>query len=913
MPKSVDRISLNGKWEASIDFAHAFREDLNAHTQWRDIIVPGCWEQIEANKQADGPVWYRRSFDVPSEWMGRRVALDFGGVNYYCEIYVNGGLACKHEGGWSGFQARVEGLLAFGAENELLIMVYKQGVRFPLRASLAGFLPDVGVIFGGIWKPVHLQLVPDVVIRDVFAKPRVLHQAVEVEFTLLTVPSDTECSVTVAAEIKDKHGKVVSRKEQTVKIPSAVERVEDKLWLMFEDAISLWSPESPTLYQLHVAVLGDTCEISSHDCRFGMKELEIYRDQFLLNGKPIYLRGVLHWGWYADTIAPIPSRDEIREELKRVKESGFNLVKHCLYVPVKDYYELADEMGVLLWQEMPMWLPEVTPEFKERTFAQFESILREVRNHPSLSIWTLGCELDQSADSTFLQELYAMAKSLTDQAIIRDNSGSGECYGGLLKEYADFYDYHFYTDFHFFPDLLSQFAGSWREDKPWVFGEFCDYDEFRNLDTTLADHGGELPWWLQYDEAVNPVAKEERWQYSRQAEKLAKLNLPFSHAQLWNNANRSAFVYRKAVLEFVRTYAKISGYVITSIKDNPIATSAVFDDKGQPKQLPEKFRMMNDATVMTLTWDNRRSWIGGGDRLVRWDPFNYTAGTFIRPHLIISHYGSSPLEDGLLTWKMVAEADGNVLGEGVLSSVVVHTGEVREIGVLEIAAPEVETPSAVTLRATLTMASTSDEAPVCNAWTLWVYPKPALTLEEQSMLVLDDPFHVFAGLSTIYPGIRTQTGLQDNTRVVITSQLLPEHESFMEQGGKVLFVQRSQYGPFALKQLSFSRESLQLFHDHPVMNRYPHEGHTSLSMFGLATDTVFDYASLPAHQPLMERLDARLFERAGYMFESAQGQGTLIATTLRFEGGLGAQPQGIVNNTGARYLLDTTIKYLLEG
>lgn len=912
MPKSADSaLSLNGNWEIFIDFVDAAvkPEDLNVHAQWRDILVPGCWEQVEANKKAEGPVWYRKSFKVPAEWSDLPVALEFGGVNYYCEVYLNGALTCTHEGGWNGFQVRVEKLLIFGNDNELLVKVYKQGVRFPLRESLAGFLPDVGVIFGGIWKSVQLVHVPEVTVKDVFAKPRIRDNGAEVEFVLNAIPRDTTRSVNLIAEIKDRQGKTVSSREQSMTIPPASERIEGKLWLEFEEAISLWSPEQPDLYQLNLSLSKNGCEIYSQSCRFGMKELNVRDDQFYLNGSPLYMRGVLHWGWYAEHIAPIPSREEIREELKRVKASGFNLVKLCLFVPVQDYYELADEMGVLIWQELPMWLPEVTPEFKSRVFSQYEAIIREVRNHPSLCVWTLGCELDQSADSTFLQELYEMAKSLTDHAIIRDNSGSGECYGGLLKEYADFYDYHFYTDIHFFPELLSQFAGSWRENKPWMFGEFCDYDEFRNLDTTLEDHGGEMPWWLRYDEEVNPVAKEERWQYSRQAEKLAKLNLPFSNAQLWKNANQSAFVYRKAVLELVRTYAKISGYVITSIKDNPIATSAVFDDVGRPKQPPERLRMINDSTVITLTWDNRCSWIGGGDRLIRWDPYNYTAGTFIRPHLFVSHYGSELLENGILSWKIVTDEGGTILGEGAICSVRMQAGEAREVDILEVVAPEVKVPTALTLSAELTGKAET----VRNSWTFRVFPKPALIAEEQSAVLIDDPFDVFAGLNTLYPGIQSNSAIKESTRVILTSYLRPEHEAFMEQGGNVLFVQRSKSGPFIVKQLSFSRESLQLYYDHPVMNGYPHEHHTSHSMFGLATDLVFDYDSLPAHTPVMERLDARLFERHGYMVESSRGQGLLLATTLRFEGGLGSQPQGILKNTGARYLLDLAIKYLLEG
>ena len=82
-------------------------------------------------------------------------------------------------------------------------------------------------------------------------------------------------------------------------------------------------------------------------------------EQLLLNGEPICLRGALSWGWNAETIAPFYTPEQVREEIRRVRDLGFNLIKLCL-LPNQTYYEIADEEGMLLWQEWPLWLPEVT-------------------------------------------------------------------------------------------------------------------------------------------------------------------------------------------------------------------------------------------------------------------------------------------------------------------------------------------------------------------------------------------------------------------------------------------------------------------------------------------------------------------------------------------------------------------------
>jgi hypothetical protein len=84
-------------------------------------------------------------------------------------------------------------------------------------------------------------------------------------------------------------------------------------------------------------------------------------------------------------------------------------------------------------------------------------------------------------------------------------------------------------------------------------------------------------------------------------------------------------------------------------------------------------------------------------------------------------------------------------------------------------------------------------------------------------------------------------------------------------------------------------------------------------LYGLATDTAFDAAALTEHTLFMDRLDARTFELANYLFERKVGKGSLIATTLRFEGGLGAQPSGIYQNPAGLYLFEAIIQYLIEG
>ena len=153
-------LNLSGEWDVFVDFSNPVEryEEISKNKSWTKISVPGCWEQTERNKKSDGPVWYRKLFTVSEEWSGNPIAIHFEGVNYYSEVWLNGNKVGFHEGGWNGFELDISKTIEFSNENELLVKVYKQGEKYPVRECLAGFFPDVGVIFGGIWKPVTVKL-----------------------------------------------------------------------------------------------------------------------------------------------------------------------------------------------------------------------------------------------------------------------------------------------------------------------------------------------------------------------------------------------------------------------------------------------------------------------------------------------------------------------------------------------------------------------------------------------------------------------------------------------------------------------------------------------------------------------------------------------------------------------------------
>jgi hypothetical protein len=750
-----------------------------------------------------------------------------------------------------------------------------------LRETLAGFLPYVwGHAFGGIWQDVELVASGPVVFDDAH------------------VIGTADGHVVVDARLSG-----FGRATLTVLDPDgrvAVESIASGSDRLLFDAIvpepRPWSPRRPDLYTARLQ-LADSDERA---IRFGLRSLRADGSTLLLNEQPIYPRMALSWGWYPESLCPHPGPARVRADLLRLKSLGYNGVKLCLWFPPPYYFDLADELGMLLWVELPMWLPQVTDSFRAQTPVEYERLLRQAHHHPSVVLYTLGCELNREVGADILRPLYAMARSLAGDALVRDNSGSGAAYGGLLDEFADTYDHHFYSDLQFLRGLLDTFSPRWREPKPWLFGEFCDYDTFRNLPKIIAARG-EKPWWAVRDAERNPQGA--RWQYTvvEHEQRLRALDLWDRGDEIERLSIAQALVHRKHTLELVRARREASGYVVTGEADTPIATAGMWDDLGESKFDPDAFRAFNQDLVVLLGWDRRRTWIAGGDRVAHWDTFSYTSGSTVRAHIVASHYGASSGR-AKVAWRIAFDGEPPFAAGENVTAFDVTPGTLREAAIAEFAAPDVDAPREATLRARVEIGDESSE----NAWPLWFFPRDAWRGVKPFALI--DPVNRLRDL----PGIASRL-VVDRLRadaVAVFTLWTPEADEFVRRGGRAIVLQ-SGSGPLPTVDVPFWRESIKWIEPHPAWGDFPHGESPGLQFYGCATDAALDTSSCGADvSPILRRLDARTTALHDYVVEVKWGTGRMIVSTLRVEGGLGDQPAGIARNTAAAYLLACWLRYL---
>lgn len=885
-------LPLDGSWEFNLG---------HEGSDWTTIQVPACWEAQGHDAFIDGPARYRRQVFIPSDWAGQRIELDCEAVSYACEIFCNGLYAGSHEGMWTPFALDLTGAIRPGQENLIEFVIYKPGKRYPLRASLAGFLPDVATSFGGIWQPISLRAMA-AGLYNVRIKPDLATAAIRVQACLVeTKARAQDCLWHISLTGPDQD-------EVIFEIPGITSEPLDET--VSPGQVLPWSPEQPDLYMVEINCLVEGKAIANTRKRVGFRRFSALGDQVMLNDQPFMVRGILSWGWDPNTIAPYQNLETARAEMQRVRAMGFNLIKLCLFVPNQAYLDAADEEGMLLWQELPMWLPEVTPSLRSRAPQEYQEITDLVAHHPSVVMYSLGCELNRTVDHPFLSQLNESVRSRIQDVLLCDNSGSGESYGGLDSDFSDFTDYHPYYDMQYFEPLLDHWRRDWQSTRPWIFGEFNDSDSFRNQDElTLAN--GERPWWLTHHNPVTTWRSEARaaveW-----CERLQQANPGFSLDEMMRISHQQSLVIRKHALEALRRRRGMGGYVVTGLRDTPISTSGVWDDLLRPKWHEQEFLPFNSDDVLCLDVARRRRWHHGGDRPDPIDPYCWWAGSPVRWEVIL-HASRHDYQAGQQLLWIITTQDGQSVARGeALVETSARAGIPTRVATIHWQAPDLVQARGYHLRISL---APNGYRQVTNQWPFWIYPR--LGRLPKTLAIYDPPGLLDDFGDQLKPVVRlTPENRPQEIDMLITTQLDSSTWDFILKGHKVLLLQQGE-GPLPARRCPFWREAIKLFVNHPLWQRFPHQGFSDMQFFAIAGDLAFDTGSLvktlPGEadiQPIFRRLDAREFHISEYLFEVRLGKGSLLGCTLHLQGGSGAQPVGLNRNVAGAAMLEAMIAYL---
>ena len=441
-----DWLNLNGEWAFRFDpedegvAAGWDHPDSTAALEGRTITVPFPWQSelsgVEQNYA--GVAWYWRSFSAP-DWGDRRVWLNFGAVDYFAQVWVNGQRVGEHEGGYTPFAFDITDALRAG-ENVLAVRVEDPPDLFEIPHGKQSSTPpnpwddcDFSTS-SGIWQTVWLEARPATYIAAARITPDV--PGARAVFDVEVAAAQTGAFMLDAA-ITSPSGKTLT---QTVQ---AQAEAPGPLTLRFEvpiDAPELWDIRAPNLYDV-------TLTLNSGDVvhtYFGMRSIEARDGKIWLNGRPIYLMSALDQGYWPGGIYTAPTDDALRADIELALRLGLNGLRKHIKIEDPRFAYWADKLGLLLWNDAPS--PVLFTELARQRLTRdvHEMILRDY-NHPSIIIWSpynesWGLEFRSDRNvQEHLIALYDQIKAWDPTRLVVDNSG-------WRHVKTDIADSHRYTD-----------------------------------------------------------------------------------------------------------------------------------------------------------------------------------------------------------------------------------------------------------------------------------------------------------------------------------------------------------------------------------------------------------------------------------------------------------------------------------
>lgn len=398
--------SLNGKWSAIVDPYDAgynmrvfldrksrpsgnfYEYDFDGATR---LNVPGDWNsQRDELKYYEGTVWYARHFNFTPTGHQRHI-LYFAGVSNRCKVYLNGQLIATHEGAFTPFQVEVSDKLVSG--DNLLVVAVNNTRRVDAIPAMSFDWWN----YGGITRDVMLVTLPDTYISDYFIR------------------LDKHRSDLLLADVS--LSRPVAGQRIMVTIPGAGVKMQ-----LTTDAngvasgrlsvrkLQRWSPDKPTLYATTITAPNDTVTE-----QIGFRNINVEKTKVLLNGQPVFLRGVSFHEEIAQRMGRATSMADAVALVTEAKNLGCNMVRLAHYQQNEYIVREAERQGLMVWQEVPVWQSiDFTNDSTLRKAQQMlrETILRD-RNRCADCFWGIANETKNTpARNRFLAQLLKTGKEM---------------------------------------------------------------------------------------------------------------------------------------------------------------------------------------------------------------------------------------------------------------------------------------------------------------------------------------------------------------------------------------------------------------------------------------------------------------------------------------------------------------------
>ena len=428
-------VSLDGMWKFQFD-----PESAGVGANWANGLpapvlmpVPSSFCDLFTDKDSReycGDFWYETDFFVPGEWNGSDVVIRFGSATHRARVFVNGVEVTSHEGGFLPFNADVTEIVRYNQYNKLAVLLNNELNEYMLPAGRTAVLSNGKKVaapyfdfynYAGLQRPVKLLCLPKEQVTDFSVVHHLNGADADVDYTVVT-NGDHDCVV----EVYDAEGNKVAEstgKTGTLHIANA----------------HLWNVHASYLYNFVVRIMDGTAIVDEYYEKIGVRTFEIKDGKFLLNGKPIYLRG---FGKHEDADLRGRGLDlvTIKRDYECMKWIGANCFRTSHYPYADEMYQMADEEGFLIIDEVPavgfmestmnflaanqgtgkkggFFEEDTTPQQRENHKQALTEMITRDKNHASVIAWSILNEPQCTSDGTeaYFKPLFDLAHELDPQ------------------------------------------------------------------------------------------------------------------------------------------------------------------------------------------------------------------------------------------------------------------------------------------------------------------------------------------------------------------------------------------------------------------------------------------------------------------------------------------------------------------
>ncbi len=854
-----DDISVDTKWTGAIIDRSWFTEPRYERYRKPGQVKVPFW--LTPVKYYVGPAWYQRKVTIPQNWAGRRVVLFLERCHWETTVWVDdhkagtaNSLATAHEYDLSRWLTPGEHRLTIRVDNT---------VKIDVGENAHSVSDHTQTNWNGIVGAIELRAADAVFVEEIQVYPDVARKSAKVSVTVRNTtgkPVEGTLSIQATSSCPDDGHQVPAR--QTPFRCDAGRAVLDIDYEMGRD-VRLWDEFSPNVYTLRVSVQAGEVR-GSKSVDFGMRQLGVEGTQFTINGRKVFVRGTLECCIFPLTGYPPTDVESWMRILTVAKAHGLNQLRFHSWCPPEAAFIAGDRMGFLHQVEACVW----TTVGQNKTTDDFilnESlrILAAYGNHPSFCFLAHGNEPGGERQKQFLGDLVGYWKKTDPRRLYTSSAG-----WPLIPES----DYHSTPEPRVYrwgeqlrcrlnarpPETMTDYREFIsKHDKPVVsheIGEWCVYPDFKEIDRYTG------------------VLKARNFEIFRDG--LAEHHM-LDQAQdfLIASGKLQTLCYKEDIESALRTPG-MAGFQLLDLHDFPGQGTALvgvlnpfWESKGYVTA--QEYHRFCCETV-PLARMTKRIW---------------TADEAFRAKIEIAHFGPAPIEQAVVTWKLVGN-QGQTVAVGEFPARTIRLGNGTPLGDMIALLSEVKVASKLTL--TVSVKGT----PYANDWDIWVYPPKIDTAAPADVLVADD--------------------LNDEARAAL------------RKGGKVLLMPRAgrvsggDSGPIPAGFTSIfwntawtrgqAPHTLGILCDpkHPALAAFPTEFHSNWQWWDLVSKSqIMNLDGFPPPlRPIVQVIDDWVTNRRlGLVFEATVDGGKLLVCSIDLSSDLDKRPV-------ARQMLHSLLQYV---